>query len=143
MNVADTKERIEAEDAIAAVTQPSPTAVRGHFADICDTDVKTRTKLLKDLPLAPGADGTTMTGEDAKIFARATDFSDPACVLSFEVLKHLHTAIGLEIESATAFDGYLSIDLVVWFLLHVALKKNLVRTAVWVCCSVADSPLII
>ena len=32
LNVADTKERMDAEEAIAVVTQPSPTAVRGHFA---------------------------------------------------------------------------------------------------------------
>ena len=143
LNVADTKERMDAEEAIAVVTQPSPTAIRGHCADICDTDLKTRTKVYNDLPLAPGADGTTMTVEDARTFARTAAFSDATCVLSFEMLKHLHTAIGLEIGSATAFDGYLSLDLVVWFLSHVALKKNLVRTAVWVCCSVADSPLII
>ncbi len=73
-----------------------------------------------------------MNADPFKTFGQNSTFSGAAFALSYDILTDLYKAHSMTVTATTPFDGYLPVELLVWFLLQVALDQKRVRTGVCV-----------
>ena len=132
MDITDARDRLRLDAAIVATGHLSPTAVRTLYGDFCDAKLKTKHKTVADLPLVPAGQGVSMDADAFKTLGQNSTFAGAAFDLSFDILSDLYKDHSMAVTATTHFDGYLPQELVVWFLLQVALDKKLVRTGVCV-----------
>lgn len=99
--------------------------MRGSYSTFCTDALKDAGKTVNDMPLKQSGAGVTISEEELKAYARATTFQSPAELAMFAVLSSLFQKYTL---SKDPFDGYVHLNLVVWFLIQVALEKRLVRS---------------
>ena len=112
---------------------PTQNSCRCTMSTIFDQNLKDGSKVLSDLPLKPGGVNTDgqnvkITVEEMKIVGRTELFVSEAAVLMFAGLRAVRKRLLHEQQTpTTAFDGYYSLNLVVWCLTQVAVDKSLVR----------------
>jgi hypothetical protein len=132
MDISDGKERQNLDLAIQATTHLTPTSARTAMGDLCDDELKVRGKTCADLPLPPGGPGVEMDEGAFKTFGQTTPLTGVTFELSFAVLEVLIKTHSMTVTTTNPFDGYIPLQLLIWFLLQVALDKKLVRTGVCV-----------
>jgi hypothetical protein len=129
----DTKEpqlRHELEKAITHKGAPTSSSIRSLMGQVMERDLKELKRSKDDLPLAPVVPGRFVDVEFFKALGRSSMLDGPAFDLLFELLTMLRNDFvncGRATTGASVvFDGYFTLDLVVWALLQVALDKKMV-----------------
>ena len=105
---------------------PSGNAIRREMSLINAETLKDAKKGLEHLPLKLGGPGITMTLEEFKTLGRTVTSLGDCYDVMFTALRGLRARLVNE-TVVTAFDGFYSLKLVVWYLTQVAVDKNLVR----------------
>jgi hypothetical protein len=128
-NIEDERDRQNLENAIMATNHITPTSARTHMGNFCDDVLKANDKTPADLPLTPGV---PMVEQSWKTLGQGATFTGPEYELSFSIIEELIKTHSMTVTKTNPFDGYIPLQLLVWFLLQVALDKKLVRTGVCV-----------
>jgi hypothetical protein len=112
---------------------PTHNSSRCTMSSIFDQYLKDESKVISNLPLKMGGVNTDgqpikITVDEMKIVGRTELFVSEAAVLMFAGLRAVRKRLLHEQKTpTTAFDGYYSLNLVVWCLTQVAVDKKLVR----------------
>ena len=125
INITEPQVAFDLGESLTQKGYPSGNSIRSTMADVCDKALKDMAKTVTDLPLKVGGPTITMERDEFRNLGCTTTLEGPQFELMFNVLSVLHTR--LSADQQTPFDGYFSLDLVVWYLIKVALDKELVR----------------
>ena len=129
LNIEDASDRQKLDLAIEATVHLTPTSTRTAMGNVCDDNLKARDKTTADLPLQPGG---KMDEQSWKTLGQTSTLTGAEYELSFSILEVLIKVHSKTVTMTNPFDGYVPLQLLVWFLLQVALDKKLVRTGVCV-----------
>ena len=132
LNIEDASDRQKLDLAIEATVHLTPTSARTAMGNVCDDNLKARDKTTADLPLPPGGPGVQMDENAFKTLGQTCTLTGAEYELTFSILEVLIKAHSKTVNTTNPFDGYVPLQLLVWFLLQVALDKRLVRTGVCV-----------
>ena len=132
LNIESARDRQNLDLQIEGTSHITPTSARTTMGNVCDDDLKARDKTTADLPLPPGGPGVHMDANAFKSYCQGATFTGPEYELTFSILEVLIKTHSKTLTTTNPFDGYVPLQLLVWFLLQVALDKKLVRTGVCV-----------
>jgi hypothetical protein len=109
---------------------PSPNSLRSTMAGAFNEHMKNKNKTAVDLPLKSGGVRTggqriEITKDELTIVGRTELFVSDESAVMFAGLRAVRRRL-LDEKKLPDFDGYYSLNLVVWCLMQVAVDKNLV-----------------